>query len=258
MITNSKIRYNDTLALTTISKGVLDKYQNQFPNFYLRGALAAMCLDIKLLQLSDGKYGLMNLIQALSARYGKNKPFKDEGLFNTIGNLSYPEIKEFLNNYIAGNQSLPLANIFYQVGVLYQAVTETKDSTYSLGNVSFSYNPKTSRLYVKDTAGMNETGVRLGYQIKDELVSINGMQINTGNMKEVLAHFGDRSMAGSPLIIQVNRYINGIDSLITLRATMFKVPGVKKNALTFLPNPSAKQSALRTVWLSPNGIQIKP
>jgi predicted metalloprotease with PDZ domain len=258
MITISKTRYNDTLALTTVSKGVLDKYQNQFPNFYLKGALAAMCLDIKLLELSDGKYGLMNLIQALSARYGKNKPFKDEELFNTIGSLSNPEIKDFLKYYVAGNYSLPLANIFDLVGVLYQPVAETKDSTYSLGSVSFSYNPKTSRLYVKDTTGMNEVGVKLGYLIKDELVSINGMEINTGNMKEVLAHFGDGSESGSPLTIQVVRKINGMDSLIVLKAEMVKIPGVKKNALSFLPNPSARQSALRMAWLSPNGIQIKP
>ena len=105
---------------------------------------------------------------------------------------------------------------------------------------------------------MNETGLRLGYRIKDELVSINGMQINTGNMKEVLAHYGDGASSGSLLTIQVVRNINGMDSSITLKSGMVKIPGVKKNALTFLSNPSARQSALRMAWLSPNGIQIKP
>jgi predicted metalloprotease with PDZ domain len=257
MITNSKNGYNDTLALTVISRGVLDKYKSQFTNFYLKGALVAMCLDIKLLQLSGGKYGLMSLIQGLSARYGKNKAFKDEELFDAIVNLSYPEIKDFLNNYVAGNQSLPLTAIFDLVGITFQPVAETKDSTYSLGNVSFSYNPKTSRLYVKDTAGMNEVGVELGYQIKDELISINGMDINISNMKAVLANFGNGSVSGSPLIIQVTRNINGIDSLIELKARMVKVPGIKHNVLSFLPNPSSQQSALRKAWLEPNGIQVK-
>jgi hypothetical protein len=62
---------------------------------------------------------------------------------------------------------------------------------------------------------------------------------------------------GSPLNIQVKRNINGIDSLIELKARMVKVPGIKHNVLSFLPNPSSQQSALRKAWMEPNGIQVK-
>ena len=94
--TNSKNSYNDSIPFTKMSAGVLHTYHKQFGNVYQKGALINMCLDIKLLQLSNGKYGIMNLIHDLSNKYGKQKGFKDDELFNEIGKLTYPEIKQFL------------------------------------------------------------------------------------------------------------------------------------------------------------------
>ena len=104
-----------------MSSGVLGKYKNQFLNVYQKGALIAMCIDIKLLQLSNGKYGFMNLIQDLSARYGKQKGFKDEELFAEIGKLTYPEIEKFLQTYVSGSQPLPLEQVFNQCGCRFSA-----------------------------------------------------------------------------------------------------------------------------------------
>ena len=80
MITVSRTRFNDTVPFTVMSRGVLAQYKNQFTNVYQKGALIAMCIDIQLLKLSNGKYGFMNLIQDLSERYGKQLGFKDEEL----------------------------------------------------------------------------------------------------------------------------------------------------------------------------------
>ncbi len=63
-ITASRRFFNDTLSFTEMSAGVLHEHAGQFGNVYQKGALIALCLDIQLLALSKGKYGLMHLVNA--------------------------------------------------------------------------------------------------------------------------------------------------------------------------------------------------
>ncbi|HZX74806.1 MAG TPA: peptidase M61, partial [Cyclobacteriaceae bacterium] len=104
-------RYLDDVPFTELSLGALDKYENQYPNVYQKGALIGMCLDIQLRKLSGGKYGMQNLVADLGKKYGKDKSFNDPELFDEITKLTYPEIGSFLNTYVAGKASLPYAEV---------------------------------------------------------------------------------------------------------------------------------------------------
>src|SRR4030095_6350334 len=115
----ARFLYNDTLPFTEMSKGVLGEYKDQYVNVYQKGALIGMCLDIKLRALSNGKYGIQDLIRDLGKEYGKNKPFKDEELFDKIGQLTYPQIEDFLKEYMGGSSPLPFEEVFTMVGVNY-------------------------------------------------------------------------------------------------------------------------------------------
>ena len=157
-ITASKTRFNDTVPFTVMSSGVLGQYKDQFTNVYQKGALIVLCLDIKLLQWSHGKYGFVNLMHDLSLKYGKKKGFRDEELFAEIGKLTYPGIVDFLNTYVAGSKPLPLEEIFNSVGVSLQPVVETKDSIFSLGHVTLGFNPETGRVIVTDVSSANSVG----------------------------------------------------------------------------------------------------
>src|SRR5450755_457727 len=181
MITTSRTRYNDSLPFTVMSSGVLGKYKEQFGNVYQKGALIAMCLDIKLLQLSRGKYGFMNLIQDLSARYGKQRGFKDSELFDEIGKITYPEIEQFLQTYVAGSLPLPLAQVFTSVGVDYLPEVETKDSLFTMGSIGLIFNNETKRLVISDVSSMNAFGKTMEYHVNDEIISINGLEMNHAN-----------------------------------------------------------------------------
>ena len=59
------------LALTSYS----DSGQAQYGNIYMRGALTAGLLDIRLLELSGGSRGLQDLIADLTRKYGKRRAF---------------------------------------------------------------------------------------------------------------------------------------------------------------------------------------
>ena len=78
-----------------------------------------MCLDIKLRKLSNGQYGVQELMSDLSRKYGKTTPFKDDKLFGVISDLTYPEIDDFINQYIIKGDVLPYEEIFNTVGVDY-------------------------------------------------------------------------------------------------------------------------------------------
>ncbi|MCP4460568.1 MAG: peptidase M61, partial [Cytophagales bacterium] len=75
MVTAS--RFIDSVAFTDISKFTLDKYPNQYYNVYQKGALIGMSMDILLRDLSDGAYGMQNLMADLAKKFGKDQAFKD-------------------------------------------------------------------------------------------------------------------------------------------------------------------------------------
>ena len=255
MITSSRTNYNDTVPFTRMSSQVVGAYKNQFQNVYEKGALIAMCLDIKLLQLSGGKYGFIDMMKDLSLRYGKRKGFKDEELFAEIGKLTYPEIEKFLEQYVSGNQPLPLDQVFHSVGVNWIPVLETKDTLFTIGGFKRHYNPDSKRYVVVDTAGMDAMGRALGYHKGDEIISVNGQDFVALPERIFLTDF--QAIAGKELVVKVARKNGeGIQDPIELKAAQLKCPVNKYNVLEFSETPTPDQLELRKVWLKPNGIQV--
>lgn len=246
-ITNSRNNYNDTVPFTKMSANVLGEYKNQFGNVYQKGALITMCLDIKLLQLSKGKYGIMDLIHDLSNKYGKQKGFKDSALFSEIEKLTYPEVRQFLDTYVGGSTPLPFEEIFNIVGINFTPVVETKDSVFSLGKISIGFNPQTGRLKVNDTAGMNSLGRILSYQKGDEFVSINGKDLSPQEANSIIGNLYKTANVGDSLVIKVMRN----NAPVELRATMKKFPVIKYNVLAISDTASQDQMILRNTWLKP-------
>lgn len=257
MITASRTRFNDTLPFTVMSSGVLDQYKNQFLNVYQKGALIALCIDIKLLELSNGKYGFMNMMQDLSARYGVKKGFKDEELFSEIGKMTFPDIEKFLLTYVSGNKPLPLYETFDSVGVKFMPKVETKDSLFSMGSVGLSYNRDTKRVFVSDISDMNEFGRAMGYHLGDEFISINGVELAPPNIQAYFKNFQSTVKAGDDLIVKVMRKgENGEEKIVELKGVMVKSPVIKTNVLEFSETATPRQLTLRNYWLKPNGIQV--
>lgn len=110
-------QFSDSVSFTELSKNVM-QMPDEYMNVYSKGALINLCLDIELRSLSDGKYGVQYLVADLLNRYGKDKPFKDDDLFNDIYAITkYPEIKTFIEKYIEGTVQLPLKKQLEKVGL---------------------------------------------------------------------------------------------------------------------------------------------
>jgi Predicted protease with the C-terminal PDZ domain len=127
-IRKSRKDFNDSLPFTELSKESAGKYNDQFSNVYLKGAMIACCLDIYLLHLSDGKYGLHNLIADLSVKYGMKKPFNDANLFDEIGAMTYPEIRKFFVDYVESGNPIPYDYYFDLAGIRYIHPMKTSET----------------------------------------------------------------------------------------------------------------------------------
>lgn len=111
--------FSDDRPLTYLSVNAIEN-QNDYFNFYLKGALLNLCLDIRLRELSNGKYGVQELVADLMKVYGKEKPFADEDLFDAITKISkYPEIRSFFKLYVEGTTPLPMKEYLEKVGIEY-------------------------------------------------------------------------------------------------------------------------------------------
>ena len=117
-------KYDDYLSLTQLSQQVLTR-QDQFYNFYVKGALFNLCLDVRLRELSGGKLGTQQLTQALLQRYGPHHPFADAQLFDELTQLTYPELRAFFRDYLEHGQPLPLATTLAKVGLTLDAASGT-------------------------------------------------------------------------------------------------------------------------------------
>lgn len=245
-----KNQFKDNLSFTEMSANVLDKYKEEYSNVYNKGALIGLCLDIKLRELSKGKYGTQNLMRDLAKTYGKDKAFKDDELFDKITELTYPEIRQFFAKYVEGPEPLPLADILNSVGIVF--AESEKARSINLGNVGLSYNPTSKRLYVAGLGNLNDFGKKLGYQVGDELVSLNGKSISMESYQKVVTEFKETAKEGDPFeMVIMRKNASGEMQEVKLAATLEGSVSTVKNVLRLSENPTEDQLRLREYWLDP-------
>ena len=101
------------LALTSYS----DSGQAQYGNIYMRGALTAGLLDIRLLELSRGQRGLQDLILDLTRRYGKQRAFPESTFVDTLVALTDPSVRDFFDRYVLEAHHLPIEEYYEKLGI---------------------------------------------------------------------------------------------------------------------------------------------
>ncbi|MCB0488270.1 MAG: peptidase M61 [Cyclobacteriaceae bacterium] len=248
--------FKDDLPFTEFSEHVLDKYGDQFYNVYQKGAIIGMCLDIKLRKLSDSKYGLQDLIADLSKKYGKYKSFNDDQLFTEIGQLTYPEIEEFLRTYVAGSASLPLESIFKDVGVKYEKDVAQKDVSlgFDNSNVTVTQYNETPMITFQNTDRMNAQGKALGLKNGDMLVKVNDEKLPAlgPEFSEFIStHKAAMKEGGTISYTVLRKSESGDYAEVRLEAPVKVIEVHKRHQLSFDENATADQLKLRKAWLVP-------
>ena len=116
--------FSPDISLVQLSKTSYTPMGHKIYNdIYMKGALVAGLLDIKLIELSNGSVGLVDVIKRLAKEYGPNKPFDDATFFDTFTKETYPEIRTFFDDYVIGSKPLPLKEYYEKIGVNYDEDT---------------------------------------------------------------------------------------------------------------------------------------
>ncbi|MEO9965544.1 MAG: peptidase M61 [Reichenbachiella sp.] len=250
MITAST-SYNDTLAFTDLSKYTLGQYQDQYGNVYEKGALIGMCLDLQLRSLSDGKYGVQNMMADLAKKFGKDSAFNDDELFDLIAEMTYPEIRSFFSTYVEGNTPLPYDKMLALAGVDYVPSEIRMEISMGLPQGTYGYNPETSRIYITNTDGLNDFGKSLGLKNGDELVGINGKEIPLRGIGAFLGEVRGGMKVGDEFTYTVMRASeDGTKSEVDLSSEIVEVEVEYQHVLSLNEDPTEAQLAVRNGWLT--------
>lgn len=248
-IKESQERFDDNLPFTEMSLNCLDKTESQYGNVYQKGALIGMALDIRLRELSGGAYGVQEMMQDLAQKYGKTQSFKDEELFDTITEMTFPEIREFFDTYVEGPTSIPYEEYLAKAGVLFEPARTEKQ--LSLGHISFSVNESDNRLIIQSIDQMNFFGQEMGYREGDIIYKFDGVEIDIENYEEEFWAFSDRHQIGDKITaIVIRTDENGKQKKLKLKAEAMSVDVKIESTISLVENPTEEQLVLRRAWLN--------
>ncbi len=246
-ITNSRLGMIDTLSFTELSKESAGKWKEQYGNVYEKGALISASLDLYLLKLSNGKYGLANLKHELGVKYGKDKYFNDDELFDVIAKMTYPEIRTFFTKYVEGGTPIPYDQFFGYAGVKH--TPETQINAATVGSFSPGLNPE-GFIFVANIDRLNDFGKAMGYKVGDELVSINGDKLTPETYARLMGNYNANAKQGDTLTIVINRKnAAGVKETLTLSQPVQFIKKIDYNRLELMPDATPEQLAIRKIWL---------
>jgi predicted metalloprotease with PDZ domain len=203
---------NDTMPFTTMSANVLKKpYKDQYLNVYEKGALIGMCIDLIIREKSNGTKGILDLLQKLSVEYGVNKAFNDKELFAKITALTYPEVGEFLNTYVAGPTPIPYETFLSKVGITKKAI-KSPGNPFIKGQIPFvAVDQNTKEIFVRPDIEPNIFFSALGIQAGDILMEVNMKPYNLENIYELISA-SQVWQEGDAISVKINR--NGKEQVI--------------------------------------------
>ncbi|KPE50806.1 peptidase M61 [Chryseobacterium indologenes] len=248
-IANSK-NYDDTMPFTVMSKNVLkEPYKDQYRNVYEKGALLAMCLDIELRKLSNGEIGYRDMIRKLSQRFGENKPFKDDKLIDELVAVTgYPQVKDFYNKYIAGNQPTPYAEYLNMAGVTVNK-QEIPPIFWFIKDPNLTgYNEKNKTLVFQETAALSTFSKNIGLKSTDEILALDGKSIDIQKMQDFVG-YAKSIKDGQEVTVTILRNNDGKNEKMSLKGKAV-LDKMSIETLQYKANPTPAEQKLQNQWLT--------
>lgn len=163
---------------------------NASTNYYVKGALVALCLDLTLRRDSDSS--LDAVMRALWQRYGRLDEPAPEGALEAIAQeLSGLELRPFFDRMLRGTAELPLAELLADFGVTAQRRVATGDGDAG-GRSAGSPQALTLGIKLKNDGSVQHVlrgspGEAVGLAGGDVLVALDGLSISAGSYARRLA-----------------------------------------------------------------------
>ena len=180
-------QYYEPYSLSQQSeKCYLEGNEKAYQNFYLKGALVAMMLDLKLIKVSKGTMDLKSLMIDLKNNTKVNYVIKDEAVIPEMVKYSYPEVQEFFDSYVKGTKTIDYNEFLSTVGWKYEV--QKIDTERLFVNATYRYTKSTKEFYVTNIT-LDQMGMREG----DILVAVNGKPVTKENIQSLLEKYSNRN-----------------------------------------------------------------
>jgi predicted metalloprotease with PDZ domain len=230
-------RFRQDISLTDLSKQVYDEaITMQFLNFYNKGAVTAALLDIRLLELSGGKRGLREVYLELLDKYGKDKPFPEDDFFQIFVDMTFPEIEQFISDYLIGTKPLPYEEYMAKLGFKYIPERLSEDKSPSLG-IQMGLNDK-QQLTI---AGISKESAEAGLQEGDVPLKVMGTAVSMETVRQVFGKIQSMKV-GDPVNMIVQRGSEEVEVNVPLQQRK------DKHIFEEMENPTEEQLKLREAW----------
>jgi predicted metalloprotease with PDZ domain len=178
---------------------------NASTNYYVKGALAALCLDLRLRR--DSRVTLDDVMRALWTRYGReNVGVPEGGLEQIASELSGLDLRAFFDHLLRSTEELPLAELLADFGV--KAELRGCTSAIDDGGRTLAKNPlpwvglrlragETVVTHVLDDSPAQVAGLSAG----DQLIALDGLRLTGAQWNRRL----EALAPGVPLILHYFR-----------------------------------------------------
>ena len=235
---NVSDRLDQDISLMQLSREVYsDQAVMDFVNFYNKGAVTAALLDIRLLELSNGTRGLREVLLELLEKYGKYKPFPENEFFEIIVNITYPEIEQFINNYIRGTKPLPYAEYTEKLGFNYIAERPSDDTKPTFGVEISLGDDNRFKLF-----SVSEEAYNAGLREDDIIVKVLGNELSMQNAHQVFKDITAMNV-GDSIDVVVERDSKEIDVKVILQQR------IDHHIFEDMDELTAEQKMLRNAWI---------
>ncbi|TAE85236.1 MAG: hypothetical protein EAY81_06660 [Bacteroidetes bacterium] len=195
----------------------------QIGNAYSRGQVIGFCLDIELLGRSEGKISLHDVMLKLAREYYYGKPFAEDKLYQIIASYAYPEVEQFLINYVDGEELPPYDAALQKIGRRY--IPKGKRIS-SYGKFSFKYDKLAQKVYVVK-AGKNTLGLKTGDSITNVQYGKVYKKIFWPEPADTMVMEVTRNghvilLNGQPTLNAKNKYTTIVEGKLTQEQAQFK------------------------------------
>jgi predicted metalloprotease with PDZ domain len=217
----------------------LDKYPDyrtpeRSINYYNKGELLGVLLDLKIREDSHGAHSLRDLFQTMNRDYAKQGKFfpDSEGVRVEAEKLTGTDLRGFFEQYVAGTTELPYEDLFKTVGLVLAKQNQTVADPGFTANRNFR-----GPLVIEEVYG--DEARKAGLSEGDEIVSIDGRTPLHGLDQQ----FENSKPGATVRIVVMHRGARKDVSLLLSQRQ------IETYVFRDLPGATAAQLARRNAWL---------
>ncbi|MCS7005029.1 MAG: PDZ domain-containing protein [Cytophagales bacterium] len=207
--------------------------RNSQVNYYQKGSVIGMLLDMEIIKSSQGKYNLDTLMARLYHHFfKKGKTYSENDVKQQIEFLVGKSLTSFWQNYIYGTNPIPYEEFFAPFGL--KLVYEPQKLFLGI-----LVEERNCRLYVKEVE-RSSPAWRAGISAQDELLSINGHRIES---KAFWDNYMNYLLPSQVVQIMVSRY-NRVQEIPVNTGNYANCPFIQ-----IKPLQDSSDNFIQSVWL---------